>query len=174
MLFSIQFVLHRTNLVGRTLYRSVMAQDQAELQPASHASILPGTIYKVGGKPAFALVLAAAALLAQLYVRRMIAFAGCLGACMLFCATLDHLVVDRIAMVASDAQAPAATRARSLDALGGTVFFRHAGYRIASGLAADGSAPAGVRDAAAAAADCLLLRLDDQPDRVRAASVNTF
>ncbi len=102
--------------------------------------------------PAGLLAVAAAALLAQLFRRRLLAFAGTLALSLVACATIDHAVIGHAAAMAADPTRSDEERVRAAETLTGTFFFRRAGYGIASGVAADGSTPVEVRAAAAGAA----------------------
>jgi hypothetical protein len=99
--------------------------------------------------PAMLLLLLAAALLAQVFARRGLAFAGTLACVLLYAALLDRLVLAAHARRLADADQPVAVRCLAVAALPGTVFYQTSAKAALTAAAQDPSAPAALRAQAA-------------------------
>jgi len=98
------------------------------------------------------LLLVAAVLLSQLFVRRGLGFAGVLAAVVLYVAALDRAVVGAHLSRAADAERPVATRLVACHQAVDTFFYRGTATRRLEALAEDAEAPRPVRGSAEAAA----------------------
>jgi len=91
------------------------------------------------------LLLAAAALLAQVFARRGLAFAGMLAGVILYAAALDRLALSAHLSRLGDAGAPTATRMIGCSQAAETFFYRHSAARAIGAAARDAAAPAALR-----------------------------
>ncbi len=92
------------------------------------------------------LLLAAAALLSQLFGRRWLAFAGILAAVMLYVAVLDGAALDAHLSRLTDTEAPLVTRLVACDQARYTFFYRKTAFKEVEAVADDETAPEELRN----------------------------
>ncbi|MCX7806602.1 MAG: hypothetical protein N3A38_15670 [Planctomycetota bacterium] len=115
---------------------------------AAHPDAPPILAFAESAGFSFLFLLAAAVLLAQMFARRGLAFAGTLALCLLYAAALDRMALcihmDRLA----DGNRPATVRALAAESLPCTFFYRKTAWNAAKGTAENQSAPEPLRKVA--------------------------